>query len=218
VTTASAAGETIYQVVEEKRPVLDYHRNAVIHRYVAPAIASAALLACGEATLAEVRGRAAWLSRLFKLEFMYEPGADLTDIFGQNVAFLQRLGAVELVGDRIRPGSNREPIEFLAEFLRPYLEAYRLAAETADALLGNAPRHAIERKVLVKQCLERGRGDVLTGRVVACEALSKATLENSVDWLLSTGRIVDRNGRLERAAEPDALRGIIDGITRHLSP
>jgi glycerol-3-phosphate O-acyltransferase len=197
--------------------VLDYHRNAVIHRYVAPAIASSALLG-GERTLAEVRDRALWLSRLFKLEFMYEPGLGLAEILDQNIAFLQRLGAVEVVGDRIRPGPEPEPIEFLAELLRPYLEAYRLAAETADAMLDNAPRYAIDSKALVKHCLERGEADVLTGRMVVREALSKATLENSVDWLLSSGRIVDRNGRLERSPEPDALREIIDGITRHLSP
>lgn len=218
VTTASTEGETTYHVVDEKRPLLDYHRNAIIHRYVAPAIISSALLGGGEATLAEVRGRAEWLSRLFKLEFMYEPGADLGQVFTQNVAFLQRLGAVEVDGDRIRLGAVGEPVEFLAEFLRPYLESYRLAAETAQALLGNATRHAVDQKALVKQCLERGHADLLMGRMATREALSKATLENSVEWLLSSGRIIDRNGRLERAARPDALREIIDGITRHLSP
>lgn len=218
VTTGRTGGETAYQVVDEKRPLLDFHRNAIIHRFVAPAITSSALLGGGEATLAEVRGRAVWLSRLFKLEFMYEPGAELAQVFAQNVAFLQRLGAVELEGDRIRLGVVREPVEFLAEFLRPYLEAYRLAAETAQALLVNASRHAVDRKNLVKQCLERGHADLLMGRMVTREALSKATLENSVEWLVSSGRIVDRNGRLDRATTPDALREIIDGITRHLSP
>jgi glycerol-3-phosphate O-acyltransferase len=218
VTAASLDGETAYRVVDEKRPVLDYHRNAIIHRFVAPAIVSSAMLGGGEATLAEVRGRAEWLSRLFKLEFMYEPGAELPNVFERNVAFLRRLGAVELEGDRLRLGALREPVEFLAEFLRPYLEAYRLAAETAQAGLGNAPRHALDRKALVKHGLERGHADLLMGRLVTREALSKATLENSVEWLVSTGRIVDRNGRLEPAAGPDALREIIDGITRHLSP
>jgi glycerol-3-phosphate O-acyltransferase len=218
VTTDTAAGETIYRVVDEKRPVLDYHRNAVLHRFVAPAIASAALLGGGEGSRAEVRGRAAWLSRLLKLEFMYEPGLSLGEIFDQNIAFLERLGAVEVEGDRLRPGAAIEPVEFLAEFLRPYLEAYRLAAETSDLLLGDASRHEVDRKMLVNQCLERGRADFLSGRVALREALSKATLENSIHWLLSTGLIVDRNGRLELGAGPDALREIIDGITRHLSP
>jgi len=218
VTTASAAGETTYQVVDEKRPVLDYHRNAIIHRFVAPAIASAAVLGGGEATMAEVQGRAEWLSRLFKLEFMYEPGAELSKVFERNIAFLGRLGAVASKGDRIGLGAAREPVEFLAEFLRPYLEAYRLAAETAQALFDDASRHHVDRRALVKRCLERGRETLLTGRMVTREALSKATLENSIDWLVSSGRIVDRDGRLEPAPESDALREIIDGITRHLSP
>ena len=218
VTTATAAGETIYQVVVEKRPLLDYHRNAVIHRFVAPAIVSAALLGGGEGTLSEVRRRAAWLSRLFKLEFMYEPGVPLAELFQQNVAFLQRLGAIELAGDRLRPGTQREPVEFLAEFLRPYLEAYRLTAETADLLLRDAARQPLDRKQLVKLGLERGRADFLAGRIVAREALSKATLENAVEWLLATGRLLEHAGRLEPAPRADALREIIDGITRHLSP
>ncbi len=218
VTAASAAGETIYQVVEEKRPVLDYHRNAVIHRYVAPAIACAALRGGGESTRAEVRGRAAWLSRLFKLEFMYEPGVSLDEVLEQNLAFLERIRCIEVHGERIRPGPQGEPVEFLAELLRPYLEAYRLAAETADALLDDSARQAVDRKVLVKQSLERGRADFLSGRIAAREALSKATLENSIDWMLSDGRIGDRDGRLERSPRLDALRDIIDGITRHLPP
>ena len=88
----------------------------------------------------------------------------------------------------------------------------------ADALLGDAPRQTLDQKALLKQCLERGRADFLAGRIVTREALSKATLENSIEWLLTTARIVDRNGRLERTAKSDALREIIDGITRYLPP
>ena len=216
VTAATGSGETLYQVVDEKRPILDYHRNAVIHRYVAPAIVSAALLGGGEGTVSEVRRRAAGLSRLLKLEFMYEPGVELATLFAQNVSFLERLGAVALDGDRIRPGAAPETLQFLSEFLRPYLEAYRLGVETADWMLADAPRQTVEQKALLRQCLERGRGDFHAGRILAREALSKATLENSIEWMLLTGRIVDRNGRLERAQKPDALREIVDGITRHL--
>ena len=42
----------------------------------------------------------------------------------------------------MRPGAERDRLQFLSEFLRPYLEAYRLAAETADALLEDASRQA----------------------------------------------------------------------------
>ena len=212
-----AAGEHIYQVVDEKRAVLDYHRNAVIHRYVAPAIVSAALRAGGDgAEVAAVRQRAAWLSRLFKLEFMYRPGASLDAIFEENLAFLERLGSVVRHGDLLRAGPEAEPLAFLAEFLRPYLEAYRLAAEAALALLAAPARGGLDRRALVKASLERGRATFLAGRLQCREALSKATLENAVEWLVSTGPLEEQGGKLRIAQDPVALREIIDGMTPYL--
>jgi glycerol-3-phosphate O-acyltransferase len=212
-----AAGEHIYQVVDEKRPVLDYHRNAVIHRYVAPAIVSAAVRAAGAgATPEQARERAAWLSRLFKLEFMYRPGTGLEVIFAENLAFLERVGSVVGEGGRLRPGPQPEPAAFLAELLRPYLEAYRLAAETAEALLTGAPRGGVDRRGLVKAALERGRAAFLAGRLQCRESLSKATLENAVEWLVSTGRLEEQGGKLRNMQAPADLREIIDGMTPYL--
>jgi len=212
-----AAGEHIYQVVDEKRAVLDYHRNAVIHRYVAPAIVASALRAAGDgAGLPAVRERAAWLSRLFKLEFMYRPGAGLEVIFAENLAFLERVGSVAREGERLRAGPEPEPAAFLAEFLRPYLEAYRLAAEAAQALLATPPKGGLDRRALVKAALERGRAAFLAGRLQCREALSKATLENAVEWLVSTGRIEEQGGKLRIAQDPADLREIIDGMTPYL--
>ncbi len=212
-----AAGDHIYLVVDEKRPVLDYHRNAVIHRYVAPAIVSAALRASGDGAAVEaVRERAGWLSRLFKLEFMYRPGASLDVIFAENLAFLERVGSVVRHGDLLRPGPEPEPAAFLAEFLRPYLEAYRVAAEAALTLLAAPPKGGLDRRALVKAALERGRGAFLAGRLQCREALSKATLENAVEWLVSTGRIEERDGGLWISQDPVDLREIIDGMTPYL--
>ena len=136
-----AAGDTIYQVVDEKRPVLDYHRNAVIHRYVAPALVAAAARTAGPgAPASAVRERALWLSRLFKLEFMYRVGSTFDAIFEEYAAFLARLGALARDGDRLAPGPEPWTLAFLAEFLRAYLEAYRLTADTALALLPAAGR------------------------------------------------------------------------------
>ncbi|HTN52269.1 MAG TPA: 1-acyl-sn-glycerol-3-phosphate acyltransferase [Anaeromyxobacter sp.] len=216
-----AAGDTIYLVADERRPVLDYHRNAVIHRYVAPALVAAAVRS-GGAGLPEAtaRERAHWLSRLFKLEFSYRPGATADEIFDQQLAFLERIGAVARGAGTLGPGSAPDLLAFLGEFLRAYLEAYRLAAETALALLGpDAPRHApAERRALIREALERGRADFLAGRIALRESLSKATLENALEWLVVQGILAEEGGKLRLARSGDAseLRGIMDGIAPHL--
>ncbi len=41
VRSQHAADETIYPVPDDRRTFLDYHRNAVIHRFVAPSLVAA---------------------------------------------------------------------------------------------------------------------------------------------------------------------------------
>jgi glycerol-3-phosphate O-acyltransferase len=214
VRSAAAAGETIFQVPDEKRPVLDYHRNAVIHRYVAPALVAAAARAEGpDAPLAVVRTRALALSRLLKLEFMYRVGATFDEIFEQNVAFLVRVGALARDGDRLRPGGEAATLAFLAELTRPYLEAYRLAASTALGLLSEGRADAPpDRRALVKQALEQGRAAFLAGGLALRESLSKATVENAVEWMIVQGVLAEQDGRLT-LRDRDALREIVDGMS-----
>ncbi len=189
VRAERAAGETIYQVAEERRPVLDYHRNSVLHRYVALSLVAAALRACGgEAPAGAVRARAQWLSRLFKLEFMYRVGAGFDVVFEENLEALARLGAAEREGDRIRAGAARETLGFLADLTRPYLEAYRLMAEAIATAAGSGG--SLERKALVKAALERGQADFFAGRLLLRESLSKATLENAAEWFSLQGALV----------------------------
>lgn len=211
-----AAGETIYQVVDEKRPLLDYHRNAVIHRYVAPALVAAAVRSPQGGTVAEVHERALGLSRLFKLEFMYRVGSSFDEIFEQNVAFLVRVGALVRADGRLEPGREAWTLAFLAELVRAYLEAYRLAAETALAISG-AAAGAVDRRGLVKVALERGRAAFLSGGIALRESLSKATVENAVEWLVSQGILADEAETIA-IRDPAALRAIIDGIGPLLAP
>jgi glycerol-3-phosphate O-acyltransferase len=211
----AAAGETIYQVVDEKRPVLDYHRNAVIHRYVAPALVAVAARAAGAgADAGRVRERVLWLSRLFKLEFMYRVGASFDEVFDENLAFLVRVGALARAGDRLGPGAEAWGLELLAELLRAYLEGYRLAAETAHALLAaGRPGSAPDRRSLVKEGLERGRASFLSGGLAARESLSKANVENAVEWLVGAGIVAEEGGKLALRDDGAELRSIADGIT-----
>jgi len=215
VRLEQAAGETIYQVVDERRPLLDYQRNAVLHRYVAVSLVSAAVRACGaDAALAQARARSRWLSRLFKLEFMYRPGARSEDVFADTLGFLERIGVVARDGDRVRVGNQREALDFLSDLTRPYLEAYRLAAEAlGGAAAAGGP---VDRRSLVRGALERGRADFLAGRIAMRESLSKPTLENAVEWLAQQGALGRApDGRWTLA--PDWRNGSLAGLIQEMN-
>jgi glycerol-3-phosphate O-acyltransferase len=217
VRVTVAAGDTIYQVPDEKRPVLDYHRNAVIHRYVAPALLAAAARAAGpDAPLGDVRDRTLWISRLLKLEFMYRVGASFEEIFEQNLAFLVRIGALVRDGDRLRPGPDAASLGFLAELMRPYAEAYRLAAATALDVLPSPEGTTTDRKALVAAAMEHGRAAFFAGAIAARESVSKAPLENAVEWLVSQGLLSDLDGALA-LRDREAVRRIVDQIGRCLA-
>ena len=210
-----AAEETIYQVPDERRTMLDYHRNAVLHRYVGPALVAAAVRAPGPHTGEAVRGRALWLSRLFKLEFMYRVGATFDDIFAHDGALLMDLGALSRVDDELRPGPDLETLAFLAEFTRAYLEAYRVATSTA---LGVSRRMPMDRRTLMREALERGRASYLSGEVVLRESLSKATLSNAFEWMVDQGHLVElEDGRLRMTDRTgNALQAVVEEIGRML--
>jgi glycerol-3-phosphate O-acyltransferase len=209
-----AADEVIYQVPEEKRTLLDYQRNAVLHRYVAPALVAAAVRAEGSRSGEAVRARALWLSRLFKLEFIYRPGATVETVFAENAALLMRLGALARVEEELRPGPDQETLDFLAEFTRAYLEAYRVAASTALAVARRAP---VDRRTLLREALEQGRAAFLSGEVILRESRSKATLDNAIEWMIDQQLLVVEGERL-RLGDPGgaALEAVVQEIGRFL--
>jgi glycerol-3-phosphate O-acyltransferase len=210
-----AADEVIYQVPEEKRTLLDYQRNAVLHRYVAPALVAAAVRAEGPQSGEAVRGRALWLSRLFKLEFIYRPGATVDAVFAENAALLMRLGALARVEEELRPGPDQETLAFLAEFTRAYLEAYRVAVSTA---LAQARRAPVDRRSLLRDTLERARADFLSGEVILRESRSKATLSNAIEWMIDQQLLVEAEGGRLRLGDPSgfAAEAVVLEIARFL--
>ncbi len=186
VAVREAAGHVIYQVVDEKRPLLDFHRNAVLNRFAALSLVALAARAAGTgASLDEVRDRVRWLARLFRLEFMYAAGTTLESVTKEKLGTLSRLGLASTDDQVLHLERDRETLDFLADLVRPYLEAYRLAADTVRA--AGLEGQPLDRKALVHAAMERGRADYLAGRLLLSESLSKATIENAMEWLTSQG-------------------------------
>lgn len=190
-------GEVIFTAEEERRPELSFYKNTLINLLAPRSLVANALLASGpQASEAQVKERALFLSRLFKFEFVYRGGVSFDALFSETVERLTRLGLV-LHRDQtleVAPESHSRPqLTFLADLLRDYLESYRVAA----LALQDLPKaRSMDLKTLVRTALEIGQAEYLAGRISALEALSRPTLENAVLYWLDQGILVEDAKRL----------------------
>jgi glycerol-3-phosphate O-acyltransferase len=229
-----AGRELAYTVPPQRRAELDFFRNNLIHHFIAYAIVAAAIGAQRRADADGSDGRsgsaghgatatatrtaaerdARWLSRLFKLEFIYRVGVPFAAIFAQTFDALEPLGLMAP-----GPDEDEDGLAFLAQLLRPFLDAYRSAAATLADWPGG------DQRAFVRSALERARLDSAADRALP-EAINKTTLENAAAWLLAEGALEPAgvalaggdpaNERLQVAARwrTDAASALIAEIDR----
>lgn len=192
----AAKGGEIFLAVDERRAELSFYKNTLMNLLAPRALVSSALLSHpGLNREEEVRDRALFLSRLFKVEFIYRAGSSFETIFSETVDALVRQGLLTREDGRIDVAPEpdcRTAVEFLADLLRDYLESYLLAALTLEDLQ-KAP---VDKKAFTKAALETGRAEFLAGRIGAAEALSRTTLENAVLFLLDQKYLVEQDKKL----------------------
>jgi glycerol-3-phosphate O-acyltransferase len=216
VKMQEAGGQRFYSVGEEKRMALDYHKNAILHFLVAPAILALAVRSYGgqRAPRTAVLDRARELSRLLKHEFIFEPGRSLESTVEEMLQLLVRWGIVVREGDDVVPVPAGVRLgQLLGDLLRPYLEGILVAVDALHPLLAG-PMPARE---WTRQALDRGRAAWLAGRVRRIESLSKATLENSLVMLRD--RDVVRGARLEVTPEfrsKEKIGALADEVDQYL--
>ena len=220
VRTQEARGEVIYQVEDSRRPEMSFYKNTLMNLVAARSLVANALLAGGSAaTYDAVKARALFLSRLFKVEFIYRVGTTFDTIFAETVERLVRMGLVMQEGDTLKqaPEAHSRPeLEFLADLLRDYLEAYLLAAMTLEDVARGVTQ---DTKGFIKLALETGRAEYHAGRITAAESLAKVTLENAVAYLQDQKVLIEKDKKLElgpAAQDAVARKQLADDIREYL--
>jgi glycerol-3-phosphate O-acyltransferase len=219
VRTQQARGEVIYQPEDERRAELSFYKNTLMNLVAPRSLVANALLAGAPASYEVAKSRALFLSRLFKVEFIYRVGVTFDTIFSETVETLVRLGLVLRSEDTLQqaPEPHARPyLEFLADLLRDYLEAYLLAAMTLKDVADGV---ATDRKAFIKFALETGRAEFHAGRIGAAESLAKTTLENAVAYLLDQKYLVEEDKKLKlgpAATDPVAREQLASEIRLYL--
>jgi glycerol-3-phosphate O-acyltransferase len=148
-----------------------------------------------------VKQLALFLSRLFKLEFIYPVGKAFETIFDETLEHLRKLGLLSEHEGQIvvAPESHARPmVHFLADLLRDSLESYLLAARTAVDLPPG------DRKDFAKRALDSGRAEFLAGTITAAEALSKTSLENALQFLVEQQYLAEKDKKLVAGSQSAA--------------
>lgn len=171
-----------YRVPPDRRLAAGYYRNTIIHFFVAPAAAEAGLAAAAAAADSSPAARpsaafwnqAAGLRDLLGSEFFFPGRRAFLDEIRREMdrrapawEDLLEEGSAHLLLERIRP-------HFAPWVLRPYLEAYLVAAEELAARPADRtePEQQQEQDFL-EACLERGARYLAEGRITAAEAVSR---------------------------------------------
>ena len=198
-----AGGEAIYTIPEHKRLALDVSKNIIVHFFVERGLVALATLCSSPVEVAAIRERVQRLSRLFKHEFRFRADAPFDQIFAETLATMIEAGELSETEGRLVPGEGRSGwsghdwLTCYASILKNFLEGYRIAARSVQALV-KGPH--VE-KDLVKRALVLGDRMFFAGEIDRREAVSKPLIQNAYEALIDDGSL-ERDGTKLELAEP----------------
>jgi glycerol-3-phosphate O-acyltransferase len=202
-------------VPEDRRMALEYHKNTVLHFFVASALVASSLAALGwETSLGTLRDRVRRLSRLFKLEFMYRADAEFEAIFSDALSRMIESDEVIWEADRVRraggePGTR---LVLYRNMVRTYVEAYRVALRAVVALGSKS----VTKKEWLKAALASGRKALATEEITLRESVVRPKMETALAILHELG-IARTEGENVHAGAKIGDAGELDAIlTEHL--
>ncbi|MEL6546422.1 MAG: 1-acyl-sn-glycerol-3-phosphate acyltransferase, partial [Myxococcota bacterium] len=178
--------EAIYRVPEEKRILLDYHKNAVMNYFAPAALVARSLRHHGLEGVSQetLRKDVKFLSRLFKREFLFRADSGFDVHFEDVVASLTLLGIVDFDDSA---GSvtarEKESVEVLAGLTDATTEAYWITLSVCEQL-AETP---LPEKELKDRALERARRSFLEGEITRPEAANQNVVSAALGWLLNEG-------------------------------
>jgi glycerol-3-phosphate O-acyltransferase len=197
--------DTIYVVPPDARLSLDLAKNTIIHFFVSRALIATALRAAPGApmSVAAVRDRVLWLSRLFKFEFTFRADAPFERIFDDELRSLEADGEIARVALKagevgLVPNGDdgREQFALYGNLVESSVEGYRVAARTLTALL----RGGLPAKDVIKRAITTGERMFLAREIGRREAVTRALIENAFSSFVDQGYVERSDGKFTLTA------------------
>lgn len=210
--------EPVYAVAHGSKVAAAYYRNTMIHFLVNGAIAELAMLDAANqpARLApeEMHADALRLRDLLKFEFFFSDKATfLQEIEDELSLRVKNWKAILLQEEKIDDASQAGYPLVTSGALRPFVEAYRVAAEV---LLVADANELEDSKALVRKCVSLGQQMVLQQRIASDDSVNKVYFENAIK-LAASRDLLEPDAAEQRLAFAQEIREVcqrIDYFTR----
>jgi len=170
--------DSVISVVERHRAWLEYYKNGIVHFFLPQAIVATAvesLAAADRMDEQELHRRTRDLTRLFRLEFVYDKTVSMLESRSRTVDFFVDEGLLVRVSDGIQVNRMRmDEINWYSEILRPFVDSYRVLA----TVVMKAPARA-DRDEIIAQAMKDGRRAWEIGEVDKVESVSPVIFKNA---------------------------------------
>ena len=209
--------EPVYAIGQDQHLTAAYYRNTVIHFFLAGAIAELALLRSAEPEVGDPRAEfleeALRLRDLLKFEFFF---SEKDDFRGELSADLDVRadgwsGAISLGADEIHSIARRMRPLLSHRVLRPFLEAYQVAA---DVLEQQPTDEDIDEGAFLTRCVGLGKQYVLQRKIRSPESVSRVLFATALKLAGNRGLLGIGEGDL--AARRSAFAGEVKGAVRRI--
>jgi len=207
--------EVVYVPVATARINLDFYKNNIIHLFVSEAILAAAIRGTLDedrmTTVSRVMEAAAFLSRTFQHEFVFDPEKGFAVQFADTLrrfdtgSLIERQPGEDFTKVRIRVlPSGAATLELLHRALMPWVEAYWLIADALDTFYDGEP---IPEALFIKKSQSLAGRRFQVGDITCPEAASNVNFQHALSAWEEFGLITrTRKGREKVIAPTDDPR------------
>jgi len=188
----SGQGETIYTLPGEKRLLIDYYKNMIIHYFLPLSFLSLSVLSRKEDSLplGVILEDYVFLKKLFRHEFIFDEEKNDEDEIREELVYLADRGHIDFEDGKAPQtvtvrGNGEEALDAFAGLMRSYLESYWLVTRSVS-LAGKEER---EEKEWMKEIRRLGLQFHKDGELRRYESLSQQNFQGAIRFLADTGLV-----------------------------
>jgi glycerol-3-phosphate O-acyltransferase len=211
VATAIEGGpSTVYTIAGGREMAAAYYRNTIVHHFVDTAMAELGLAAADGAADPEA---AFWeevtrVRDLFKFDFFFHERTEFRRRIATELERYEQRWQHRLAEGRAASVLSERPLTVAPWVLRPFLESYRVVADT---LVGHEGE--LDDKKVLAAAVALGRQYVAQGRLRSPESLASTLLDNALRLARNRG-LLDEHTEDKRKAFAATIDATMETIDR----